>query len=70
MRIALLHYTCPPVAGGVERVLMDHARLFARNGHEVTIICGEGTGGSGIEVRVLPEMRRSAGGALSSTTAA
>src|SRR4051812_22411092 len=72
MRIAILHYTCPPVAGGVERVMMDHARLFAAHGHAVTIVCGEGegTGEPGIEVRVLPELRRPEGEQLSCATVA
>lgn len=42
MRIALLHYSFPPVIGGVERILAEHALLFAGNGHEVTAICGSG----------------------------
>lgn len=71
MRIALLHYTSPPVAGGVERVLMDHARLLAGHGHQVTIVCGEGeaSGVAGIEVHVLPELRRGGGDELSGETA-
>lgn len=41
-RIALLHYTAPPVVGGVESVLEAHARLFADAGHDVRIIVGRG----------------------------
>jgi len=41
-RIALVHYTAPPVVGGVEVVLGAHARLFADAGHEVRIIAGRG----------------------------
>ncbi|MEK6721238.1 MAG: glycosyltransferase family 4 protein [Chloroflexota bacterium] len=41
-RIALLHYTAPPVVGGVEAVLGAHARLFADAGHDVRIIVGRG----------------------------
>ncbi len=41
-KIALLHYTCPPVIGGVESVMASHARLFAAHGYEVTIIAGRG----------------------------
>ena len=42
MKIALIHYTAAPVVGGVERVMEEHARLFAANGHEVTVVCGSG----------------------------
>lgn len=59
MRVALLHYTASPVVGGVERVMAAHARLFRDAGHRVTVYCGEG---AGEEVRVLPELRRSAAG--------
>lgn len=42
MRIALLHYSAPPVVGGVESVLGHHARLMADAGHEVRILAGRG----------------------------
>ena len=42
MRIALLHYSSPPIVGGVESVLAHHARLLANDGHEVTILAGRG----------------------------
>ena len=35
MRVALVHYSIPPVIGGVERILAEQARLFRRHGHEV-----------------------------------
>lgn len=38
----MLHYTCPPVVGGVEAVMAAHARLFASAGYEVTVIAGRG----------------------------
>jgi len=41
-KIAMLHYTCPPVVGGVEAVMADHARLFAARGYQVTVITGRG----------------------------
>lgn len=43
MRVVLLHHTAPPVVGGVERVLGQHARLMADAGHTVTIVAGRGT---------------------------
>jgi glycosyltransferase involved in cell wall biosynthesis len=42
MKIALLHFTAPPVVGGVESVLLHHARLMTESGHEVTIFAGRG----------------------------
>ena len=41
--LALLHYSAPPVVGGVESVLAQHARLMADAGHEVRIIAGRGS---------------------------
>lgn len=38
MRIALLHYTLPPVIGGVERVIRDQAKALHSLGHEVTTL--------------------------------
>ncbi len=40
--VALLHYTAPPVVGGVEQVLGHHARLLADAGHAVRIVAGRG----------------------------
>jgi mannosylglucosylglycerate synthase len=42
MKIALLHYSSPPIVGGVESVLAHHARLMTKAGHEVTIFAGRG----------------------------
>lgn len=42
LRIGLLHYTAPPVVGGVEIVLGHHARLMAAAGHAVRVIAGRG----------------------------
>jgi glycosyltransferase involved in cell wall biosynthesis len=42
MKIALVHYAYAPVIGGVERVMEEHARLFASHGHEVTVFCQRG----------------------------
>jgi glycosyltransferase involved in cell wall biosynthesis len=52
MRIALVHFTAAPVVGGVERVMDEHARLFASHGHTVTAVCLRG--GDADTVR-LPE---------------
>lgn len=39
----MLHYTCPPVVGGVEAVMAAHARLFAARGYPVTMLAGRGS---------------------------
>jgi len=40
--IALLHYTCPPIVGGVEEVIRQHASLLNRYNHHVKIFAGDG----------------------------
>ena len=40
--VGLLHYTAPPVVGGVEQVLGQHARLLADAGHAVRVVAGRG----------------------------
>lgn len=42
MNVALLHYSAPPVVGGVESVLAHHARLISEAGHHVRVIAGRG----------------------------
>jgi glycosyltransferase involved in cell wall biosynthesis len=42
MNVALLHYSAPPVVGGVETVLGIQARLMADAGHQVCILAGRG----------------------------
>lgn len=42
MKITLLHYSAPPVVGGVESVMDHHARLMADDGHQVQVIAGRG----------------------------
>ena len=42
MKIAILHYSCPPVVGGVEEIVRQQAQLFHRYGHPVKIIAGTG----------------------------
>lgn len=57
MKIALLHYSSPPIVGGVESVLAHHARLMANAGHEVTILAGRGeTFDERIKVYILPRL--------------
>jgi glycosyltransferase involved in cell wall biosynthesis len=57
MKIALLHYSSPPIVGGVESVLAHHARLMTKAGHEVTIFAGRGkVFDERIPVRILPRL--------------
>jgi glycosyltransferase involved in cell wall biosynthesis len=42
VNVAMLHYSAPPVVGGVESVLGHQARLSAGAGHQVRILAGRG----------------------------
>jgi len=42
LRIGLLHYSCPPVIGGVEEILSQQASVFHRMGHSVSVLVGMG----------------------------
>jgi len=41
-RIAIVHYSCPPVIGGVEFIIEAHALEFARAGYSARLIVGKG----------------------------
>jgi glycosyltransferase involved in cell wall biosynthesis len=41
-KTALLHYTAPPVVGGVEAVIQAHTQLFIQSQYPVTVIAGRG----------------------------
>jgi glycosyltransferase involved in cell wall biosynthesis len=57
VNIALLHYTSPPIVGGVESVMAHHARLMTEAGHSVTILAGRGEMfDDRIRVRILPRL--------------
>ncbi len=56
---AILHYTAPPIVGGVEAVIHAHGRVFAEAGHPVTIIAGRGEESAlppGADFILIPEM--------------
>ncbi len=55
-RIALLHYTAPPVVGGVELVIGAHAEHLAAAGHDVRLVVGRGgrPGRPGIRLIQIP----------------
>lgn len=56
---AILHYTAPPVVGGVEAVIQAHAQVFVEAGYPVTIVAGRGEGAtlpSSANFVLIPEM--------------
>jgi len=56
-KIAFIHYSCPPVVGGVEFVLEAQSRLFIENGYKVKVIAGKGERFfPDIETAFLPEI--------------
>ncbi|MDQ6709387.1 MAG: glycosyltransferase family 4 protein [Candidatus Dormibacteraeota bacterium] len=58
-RIGLLHYTCPPVIGGVETILYEQARRLSARGYPVTILSGRGgplPSPTTIQLRLIPEL--------------
>ncbi len=55
LRIGILHYSCPPVVGGVEEVLSQHASILHRQGQSVSILAGTGkTYTDSFPVRIEP----------------
>lgn len=42
MEIGLLHYSVPPIVGGVESVIAHHARLMSADGHTVRLVAARG----------------------------
>ena len=58
-RIAILHYSAPPVIGGVEAVIEAHARIISEAGYPLSIIAGRGEPGAlpdGVDLVKIPEM--------------
>jgi hypothetical protein len=45
----VLHFTAPPVVGGVESVIYAHAGIFLAHDHSYKVIAGRG------EVEAMPE---------------
>jgi hypothetical protein len=58
-RIVFLHYTAPPIVGGVEAVIAEHRRLFQDAGFPTLLLAGraapESAENAG-DVVVIPEM--------------
>ncbi|UCF56069.1 MAG: hypothetical protein JSW15_08155, partial [Deltaproteobacteria bacterium] len=42
LRLGILHYSCPPVVGGVEEILNQHATILHRIGQEISVLSGMG----------------------------
>lgn len=58
-RVGLLHYTCPPVIGGVETILWEQARRMGTRGYPVTILAGRGgplPSPTTIQLVLIPEL--------------
>lgn len=56
-RVAILHYSAPPIIGGVEATIGAHARLLVSHGFDVKIIVGRGEGqDSRVKWVCLPEI--------------
>lgn len=54
-KIAILHFSSPPVVGGVENVIYQHARLLHSAGFDVTILSGRGASiGTDIHYQKIP----------------
>lgn len=59
MKTAILHYSAPPVIGGVEAVIQAHAARFAAAGLPLTVIAGRGQAAAlprGVDFISVPEM--------------
>ena len=41
-KTAFLHYTAPPIVGGVEAVIQAHSQVFLEAGYPVTVVAGRG----------------------------
>ncbi len=61
-KLAIIHYSCPPVIGGVEFIVEAHARLFVDEGYDVRVIVGKGGNiCPGAETIEIPEIGSSGG---------
>lgn len=57
MKITLMHFSAPPIVGGVESVIAHQARQMVQAGHEVKIVAGKGeTWDVRIPVEIIPLM--------------
>ncbi len=57
--IAILHYSAPPVVGGVEAVMQAHVRVMVDAGYEVGVIAGRGEADRlppSVRLSIVPEV--------------
>ncbi|HCG01858.1 MAG TPA: hypothetical protein DEV93_15110 [Chloroflexi bacterium] len=54
--IGILHYSLPPLVGGVEGLIWSQAYVLTRAGHTVRLIAGAGKAEEGQELVLLPQM--------------
>lgn len=58
-RVGLLHYTCPPIIGGVETILYEQATRLTARGYRMTILSGRGgplPDPKAAKLRIIPEL--------------
>lgn len=57
MKVAILHYACSPIVGGVESIMTTHARLFAQEGYSPYLLAGRGDPSSAeVPGTIIPEI--------------
>ncbi len=60
--VAILHYSCPPVIGGVEFIILAHALEFVKAGFKTKVIVGKGGKLSpDVTTEVIPELMSTGG---------
>jgi len=59
-RVGLLHYTFPPIIGGVETIVFEQATRLAGRGYAVTVLSGRGgplpPAAGKVELVIIPEL--------------
>ncbi|MCR4330109.1 MAG: glycosyltransferase family 4 protein [Candidatus Roizmanbacteria bacterium] len=56
-KIGIIHYTYPPVIGGVENLILTHANYFANHGYSVTVFVSEGeSNNKNVHLNFIPEL--------------
>ncbi|HUP28121.1 MAG TPA: glycosyltransferase family 4 protein [Chloroflexia bacterium] len=57
LTVAILHYACGPIVGGVESIMATHARLLEREGYRTIILAGRGDPQSlDLDGEIIPEI--------------
>ena len=58
--VGILHFTCPPIVGGVELLMKQHAELLLEHGYAVRVLAGRGGRGGpfgrAVPVTLLPAL--------------